>query len=103
MISLLRIYVIILHGGDVKIDESIIKECPECSKKLKSTAKFCTGCRFSFENVTKKIICEGKREDDGKKLSVKTETNDFIITYLRNYTTFFSMREIYIIHTIFFP
>ena len=53
-------------GGDVKIDESIIKECPECSKKLKSTAKFCTGCRFSFENVTKKIICEGKREDDTK-------------------------------------
>ena len=53
-------------GGDVEIDESIIKKCPECSKILKFTAKFCTGCCFSFENVPKKIICEGKREDDTK-------------------------------------
>jgi hypothetical protein len=43
-------------GGDVEIDESKIKKCHNCKKRSKLTAKFCTGCRSSFKNVTKEII-----------------------------------------------
>ena len=53
-------------GGDVEIDESKIKKCHNCKKRSKLTAKFCTGCRSSFKDVTKEIICEGEREDDSK-------------------------------------
>ena len=53
-------------GGDVEIDESEIKKCHKRKKISKLTAKFCNGCRSSFKDVTKEIICEGKREDDIK-------------------------------------
>ena len=62
-------------GCDVEIDESKTKKCPNCSKRLILTNNFCTGCRFSFEDVTKKIICEGKKED-GTKCNHELSSSD---------------------------
>ena len=53
-------------GGNVEIDESTTKTCPSCPKRLRLKDKFCTACRFSFEDETKKIICEAKKEDGTK-------------------------------------
>ena len=52
--------------GKVEIDESKTKQCPGCPKILILTDTFCTECGFSFENVTKKTICDARlRKEDG--------------------------------------
>jgi DNA-directed RNA polymerase subunit RPC12/RpoP len=55
-------------SGEVEIDESKTKKCPDCSKRLILTDKFCTECRFSYESVTKKTTCDTTtrlRKEDG--------------------------------------
>ena len=52
--------------GKVEIDESKTKQCSGCPKILILTDTFCTECGFSFENVTKKTICDARlRKEDG--------------------------------------
>ena len=62
-------------GGQVEIDSSKTKKCPSCSKILQQTDNFCYGCRFSFKDVAKTIICEGKNED-GTKCNREMSTSD---------------------------